>query len=259
VFHNYLAYDDGTAEKSYFLNLFATLPGKIAVEYHLNQPDTLFGFAIYFGRQVPLAFSKFFGVQVYLDIAFNGGTDQKIYEESLFFPGYADTVNKFFYYRLVNPVPLPAGLFYLATQQPAQSGSDSLYFGLDVNRLGANHLYYNVDDSWQSSSVSGALMIRPLLDNDFTPTVVHHLDFDPNAEKRLTLYPNPAVNSVSIRSMDQHIDSYEVLTMAGQTIATGKTSSGSEIDISGLIPGYYLLNLKDKAGQTIGYRKLVKM
>ena len=41
IFDNYLAYDDGTAEMSYFLNLFPTLPGKIAIEHKLNQPDTL--------------------------------------------------------------------------------------------------------------------------------------------------------------------------------------------------------------------------
>ncbi|HXS37493.1 MAG TPA: hypothetical protein VN721_12385, partial [Flavipsychrobacter sp.] len=65
VFDNYLAYDDGTAEKSYYLKLSATTPGEIAIEFHLNQPDTLQGLAIYFGRQIPLASYKFFNPIVY--------------------------------------------------------------------------------------------------------------------------------------------------------------------------------------------------
>src|SRR5690606_1452650 len=55
VFDNYLAYDDGTAEKSYFLNLGQSLPGKTAIEFRLNAPDTLRGVAIYFGQQSPSA------------------------------------------------------------------------------------------------------------------------------------------------------------------------------------------------------------
>src|SRR5690606_1564302 len=64
-FDYYLAYDDGTAEKSYFLNQFTTFPAKTAIEFHLNEPDTIRGVAIYFGRQVPLATNKFFSVGVY--------------------------------------------------------------------------------------------------------------------------------------------------------------------------------------------------
>ncbi|MBS1688554.1 MAG: hypothetical protein JSS96_07510 [Bacteroidetes bacterium] len=69
VFDNYLAYDDGTAEMSYYLNLSATLPGKVSIEYHLNQPDTLRGLAIYFGRQVPLALNKPFSIIIYKSLA----------------------------------------------------------------------------------------------------------------------------------------------------------------------------------------------
>src|SRR5690606_25280582 len=87
-FYNYLAYDDGTAEQSYFLNLFSTLPGKIAIEHRLNVPDTLKGIAIYFGRQVPLAYQKYFSVVVYKDIAFSGGSDNILYQEDFFVPAY---------------------------------------------------------------------------------------------------------------------------------------------------------------------------
>jgi hypothetical protein len=53
VFDNYLAYDDGTAERSYFLNLFPTLPGKIAIEHRLNIADTLRGVSVLLVSRYP--------------------------------------------------------------------------------------------------------------------------------------------------------------------------------------------------------------
>jgi hypothetical protein len=69
VFDNYLAYDDGTAEKSYFLVLSPTLDGRIAIEYHLNKPDTMRGMAIFFGRQAPEPTYKSFNIFVYSALA----------------------------------------------------------------------------------------------------------------------------------------------------------------------------------------------
>ncbi len=174
VFDNSLAYDDGTAEKSYFLNLSTPLPGKTAIEFRLNAPDTLRGMAIYFGQQVPTATGKFFNATVYSKLGgILGGTqDVKLYETDLLLPVFTGTVNGFSIYRFEQPVALPAGVFYLGTTQPANFGSDSLYIGLDANRVGGNHLYFNVLNSWQGSLVSGAIMIRPLLGGPVTGTAV---------------------------------------------------------------------------------------
>ena len=46
VFDNYFAYDDGTAEQSYYLTQYSTLPAYLALEFHLNKPDTVQGIAI---------------------------------------------------------------------------------------------------------------------------------------------------------------------------------------------------------------------
>ncbi len=241
VFDNYLAYDDGTAEKSYFLNLFPTLPGRTAIEYHLNKPDSIHGIAIYFGRQVPLAFNKFFSVQVYQDIAVNGGTDQMIYQQDLLFPGYADTVNKFWYYRFDSPVPMPAGAFFIGTQQPASSGSDSLYFGLDVNRVGGNHLYYNVLNFWESSLVSGALMMRPLLSGDFTPSYVTDQEV---IQANVSLYPNPAKDFISFKGLPEAAHYFfEVMDLQGRKLLNGSLKNNYSVDVQTLQAGVYFVRL----------------
>lgn len=251
VFDNYLAYDDGTAEKSYFIKQTATLPAKLAIEYHLNQPDTLRGFAIYFGRQVPIATSKFFTVNVFKDIAFNGGSDVKLYEQQLYFTAYTDEVNKFWYYKFNDPIPLSAGSFYLSIIQPAFSGSDSLYYGLDVNRVGSNHAYYSVYNKWESSTVSGAIMLRPLIGNDFIASAIKDVSA---IEKPYILYPNPVSRQLYLQSQQPMgtMVHYEIIDLQGRVLRKGKYHKS--ISAEGLTTGVYFIRIFDGTEATTTLR-----
>ncbi|RYZ48556.1 MAG: T9SS type A sorting domain-containing protein, partial [Sphingobacteriales bacterium] len=254
VFDNYLAYDDGTAERSYFLNQFATLPAKTAIEFHLNQPDTLRAVAIYFGRQVPLGTFKFFSLEVYKSIAFNGASEDLLYQQELLFASYADSINNFWVYRLDTPIALGAGTFYIGTTQPASSGSDSLYFGLDVNRIGGNHLYYNVQNFWESSAISGALMVRPMLGQQVFGTPVQD---QPSKLASWNLYPNPSSGTVTVE-LDQSIQDarLEVFDMQGRRVHQSPVNAGSQVMLPQLAPGVYLSRIV--SGQTNGTtRKLI--
>jgi hypothetical protein len=256
VFDNYLAYDDGTAEKSYFLNLFATLPGKTAIEFDVKQPDTLRGVAIYFGRTVPLASSKFFSIFVYKSIAVNGGVDDTLYYQDLLFPGYVDTQNHFWIYRFDTPVPLSAGSFYIGTNQPANSGSDSLYFGLDVNRVGGNHLYYNVLDQWASSTISGALMVRALLGQPVIGTSVASIRAD---NLKWSLSPNPSSSQIYIETEKKAVAfTYLVTDLAGKTVLKGSSASGKAVDVSAVLPGVYFIRIL-YANQVSTSKKFIKL
>lgn len=237
IFDNYLAYDDGTAEKSYFLNLFSTLPGKIAIEYNLAQPDTIWGISIYFGRQVPMGTLKYFSAVVYSSITENSPAESIVYEEDLMQPSY-DTVNHFWNYRFNIPVIMPAGQFYIGTMQPALSGADSLYIGLDMNRVGGNHAYYNVLDNWVSSTVSGALMIRPILGQSFTPTSVA----DVHPAGRTNVYPNPATDIIHLSQTNNTKPfNFEIADVQGRVVLKGQTSNDQPISISNLSSGVYLV------------------
>ncbi len=245
IFDNYLAYDDGTAEKSYYLNLYPTLPGKIAIEHHLNRPDTIRGMAIYFGRQVPFSFSKFFNINIYSQLeGVNGATsDNILYTQEFCTPGYTDTINQFWIYKFDQPLPIAAGTFYAGTFQPAESGADSLYFGLDVNRIGSNHAYFNVLSGWTPSLISGAIMMRPILGNSITGTQVE--DILMPADK-WQLSPNPAQNYITINLPTDVVANYIVSDLTGRKLAEGTTTSQKQIDITSLMPGMYLLYISDK-------------
>lgn len=254
-FYNYLAYDDGTAEKAYVLKLSATLPGKTAIEFHLNEPDTISGVMIYFGRQVPDANLKLFSVAVYGDIAYNGGTDKLIYQEDYLFPKYLR--NDFYYtYKFEKPVPMPAGTFYMTVIQPALSNSDSLYLGLDVNRTGANHLYYNVDGYWKTIVLSGAVMVRPVLG----PIIPSGIGNEGGVVKKQPLFavaPNPAKDVVTVTYNYNQPLNYELIDMQGKVLMRNTISSGSKIDISNLATGMYMLRLTGE-GYSTNPQKIIK-
>ncbi len=242
VFDNYLAYDDGSAEKSYFLNLASQLPGKTAIEFRLNQPDTLRGMAIMFGQQVPTAAQKFFSIVVYSKLGGIAGaaTDEVLYTQEFVLPVFTDTIGQFSIYRFDTALALPAGVFYLGTMQPAASGSDSLYIGLDVNRVGGNHLYYNVLSRWESSNVSGALLIRPLLGGPVVGTSVQDARGVP---AEIVCYPNPCRERLMVRSNARQPMSYCIADLQGRKLLEG-SYTGEGIDMSKLSPGLYFVRLR---------------
>jgi hypothetical protein len=253
VFHNYLAYDDGTAEKSYFLNLFPTLPGKLAIEHHLNEQDTLTGVAIYFGRQVPSGAGKTFSVAVYSDIAVNGGSDKIVYQQDLLEPGYLNT-NNYYVYKFDQPVVLPKGTFYIGTIQPALGNSDSLYLGLDANRETGNHAYYNVVGAWEGSTVNGAIMIRPIIG----PIIPSNIPDNQVAETNWEIYPNPATDIVSINIANGNKEEakYVLADINGKVLMSGELLG--RMDVSALSPGLYFVRLLVN-GEYTAPKKFIKL
>ncbi|OSZ78584.1 hypothetical protein CAP35_10135 [Chitinophagaceae bacterium IBVUCB1] len=252
-FYNFLAYDDWTAEKSYYLNLFPTLPGKTAIEFHLNEPDTITGVQIYFGRQVPMAYAKYFSVAIYRNIGLSGGSDQIAYQQDFLFPQYLR--NDFYWtYKFDQPVALPAGTFYIGTIQPALANSDSLYIGLDANRQGANHLYYNVVGYWQPSTVTGALMIRPVIG----PIIASGVnDVIVNKQTSFGISPNPAQDYVTVRFDDYKPAQYLLSDVHGKVLMEGKVLSGQKLDIRHLQPGIYLMRILSD-DKRIAPQKIIK-
>src|SRR5690606_27774357 len=103
-FDNYLAYDDGTAEIAYYLNLFPNAPGETAVKYALYKADTIGGVSIYFPRQVPTGINKEFSFAIYKTIAVDGQQDELIYQQNFFYPEYQEGQNGFSNYVFSEPV-----------------------------------------------------------------------------------------------------------------------------------------------------------
>ncbi|WP_118952729.1 T9SS type A sorting domain-containing protein [Taibaiella helva] len=247
VFDNYFAYDDGTAEQSYFLNLQPSAPGYTAVEFAAYQPDTLRGIAIRFAPVLPPATLKEFSIAVYRDIAVNGGTDDLLYHEDFLLPEYPDTVNKFAVYAFEQPVMLNTGVFYISIIQSAGGISDSLQIALDANRTGANHRYFKVNNSWEPSLLDGALLLRPLLGAQL-PVGIKETGLPRLA---WSLSPNPSSDHVhiSIPKLGNAAAQYQLSDVQGRTLLAGKLKTDTDIDISSLTPGMYFVSIRTAAGR----------
>lgn len=240
LFDNYFAYDDGSAEKAYFLYSAFNYPAKTALAFTLNEPDTVRGISVFFGAQAPTAAGKYFSIVLYKQLAGSGLQDSIIQQEDLYRVQYDTLLNGFTTYAFSNPVALQSGSYYVGITQPANFGSDSIYYGLDVNtNTSSQHLYYNVDGSWYASSVAGSVMMRPMVGQYFTPTQVGAVLPE---ESIVSVYPNPVNDIVHIQSSDA-IASGKLFDMYGHTLQQ-IFKNQNKISVRDLVPGIYFLDLK---------------
>lgn len=256
VFDNYFAYDDGTAEQSYFLNLLPNAPGSTAVEYALYAPDTLRGIAIRFSRTIPASDMKEFSIAVYQDIAVNGGTDDLLYQEDFLYPQFEDSINKLSVYTFEQPQLLNSGIFYIAIIQAAGGTSDSLQIALDANRTGGNHRYFKVANTWQSSQLEGALLLRPIV-GAVLPVGIRDVHLP---ELPWSISPNPAHDKVHIQipALRQASATFYITDIQGKTMLTGAVKNDTDINIQSLPAGMYFVRISTAAGY-IKPAKLIKL
>lgn len=254
VFDNYFAYDDGSAEKSYFLLPALNFPSKTALEFTLNQADTLRGLMVHFGAQLPSAAGKYFSIVLYKKLHDAGNSDTIIYQQDLYKVQYEPTINGFSSYGFDNPVSLNAGKYYIGITQPANFGSDSIYYGLDVNNnTNIQHLYYNVDGNWFASGVQGSLMMRPIAGLHFTPTQTE----EPVIKKPvITVFPNPTQDYVYISTEAKNIQG-TLFDMNGMQVKKILPNQ-SNISLADLTPAMYILVLKDENEVYSSYKIIKK-
>ena len=242
VFDNYFAYDDGTAEKAYFLLPAFNSPSKTALQFHLNAPDTVRGLMNFFAPQLPSAVGKYFSIVLYQSLGSLTTPDSIIHQEDLFQVKYDTLINGFTTYAFETPVALNAGTYYMGITQPANFGSDSLYYGLDMNRqTNAQFLYYNVDGYWYASSANGSIMMRPMVGQFFTPSSTSSVT---KKSSTLNVYPNPAQTTLQIVS-DETLASYRIYSLLGNLVQEGILNQHM-IHIESLLPGMYMVQCRNE-------------
>jgi photosystem II stability/assembly factor-like uncharacterized protein len=77
----------------------------------------------------------------------------------------------------------------------------------------------------------------------------HDLGFEDEQESALTIYPNPATNTVNLNGVGLHFESVEFYSVDGKLIAAKLLSSNQSIlDVSDLSPALYLVKVKTLEG-----------
>lgn len=240
VFHNYYAYDDGTAETAFGLS---TLNARIAEKFVSPIADTLRCIDIYFNPVLTDASIYAFLLNVWSDAGGIPGT--ALYtSDSIVQPEYAQTgYDKFTHYYLDPPLYVPAGTFYIGFTQKTTS---FLNVGVDRNNNTQENIFYNVSGSWNSSPFAGSLMMHPVFGvADFYAGIEQ-----PVIAKRknpFTVYPNPANDKLYIVSSANSGENarYSITDMYGRLIQENKVSLSESIDISSLSNGIYFIRIAD--------------
>jgi hypothetical protein len=240
VFDNYFAYDDGSAEKAYFLNAALNQPAKTAMKFKLRQDDTVRGLSVYFAAQVPAALGKFFSIVLYEKLGNTSAGDIVIHQQDLYKVQYPTQRGEFSSYAFDVPVGLSAGTYYIGINQPANFGSDTIYYGLDVNtNNNLEHLSYNVNGFWFNSTVVGTVMIRPMVGSTFIPTSIEEIETEPT----VNFYPNPTFDVLHVETNELWSE-YQIINIQGQLVKQGNFPKDKRIELNQMSPGTYTVTLR---------------
>lgn len=258
-FHNYYAYDDGTVEAGYGLNVYG---GQMAYKFSLNTQDTLVAVQMLFNWMPPKVSQRQFKIRVWADAGGSPGT--MLYEDTLVSPKYqyqmhntwGNLTNIFHTYVFKVPQILN-GTFYVGLIQYCCNGSNELInIGYDKNTDSGNKMFYNTGGGWSQSTLAqkGSWMIRPVFGDTNGLAGVNEQTTAPE----FYIYPNPTKGEFTIGSVPAN-QTVRMSAASGQLIIynlfgeviLSQTLEGKEQTITLYAPsGIYFLHIQDEKGNT---------
>ncbi len=249
TFSNYYAYDDGTAEVGYYINDYLS---KTAVRFTLNKTDTLRAVRIYFDPIIDGHIIKTEKFRLYVWANSSGTPGGVILKDSLINPTYHQLGYNFIpTYTLTSCLPLNAGTYFIGFQQQTSQG---LNVGFDRNTNHMDALYYDRGFGWTQSSTPGSIMVNPVFlgcTENFVGIKENKVDLN-----ALSIYPNPAQNSLTIKCPVLNDATVSILSALGQTVYTDEFQNEQAIDISNIPNGIYFVYINSKE-QNVSPKKLI--
>jgi hypothetical protein len=260
IFSNYFAYDDGSAEAGYGIEIE---PGSVALGYTLETPDTLQGLSMFFNQSTSDVSTQEFNLVIWSAIGTNGnGTGETVIKKiQQARPTYMNELNRFYFVKFDFPILMPAGKFYIgweqATSFPLNVGFDMNY---QVNGIPAKNpdMWYKIRDGiWGKTDFEGALMMRPIVGKWIEPTVGFAETKQQTSEAfNVSMYPNPATDFLYFHSSSTNDFTIEVFDLVGNKLASNVHFEKS-INLQHLTSGLYLVTIKDTQTQLQQTKKLL--
>jgi len=234
-FHDYYAYDDGSAELSYGIN---GIGAQLAYKFTTLKGDTLRAINMHFTQSGLSVTNQLFRLAIWTGNA-AGPVGAPFYEEFNQTPNYNDSINGFFTYH-TDPIYLPAGTWFFGF---IQNNAVLLNLGLDVNTpADATKKFINTSGSWVNSTLPGMWMIRPVFDSSPLYSGIE----DPDANSYLNVFPVPATNILNLETNGRAHGNMNVSIsdVSGRTILAF-SEFVSSIDVHELSSGLYFLNVRN--------------
>jgi hypothetical protein len=255
-FSNYYAYDNGSSEAGIGIN---NATGSYAVQFKLNDADTLRGMQIYYNPVIGGSNLNPIDLNVWND-AF-GKPGQVIKTLSGITPINSGNLNEFIRYwfetpQLIDPVTFPGLIFYIGW---TQSSLENLNVGFDRYKDSHIKRFYNVDGTWEMSSAInyGSVMMRPIVGPE-NPLVIQKL----NEIQHLAIQPNPVTDGNLIINIPESWKNtsesqleINIISSSGSRVFSGSFSN--PINVAAFSPGFYMVLLTDKESGKKANGKLI--
>ncbi len=245
VFSNYYAYDNGTSEAGIGIN---GVYGSYAIQFKLNESDTLRGMQIYFNPVIGGDNKQPIDLDVWNDS--NGKPGQIIKTLGGVTPIYTKNLNEFNSYWFDEPLTInasdfPGLIFYIGW---TQSTVENLNVGFDRYKDSHTKRFYNVSGIWEMSSEInyGSLMFRPIVGDANPLGVGNH-----SAVEHLSIQPNPVTDGNLIikipdswKNNSNNNLNISIISVTGSRVLT--ETFYNPVNVSALTPGFYMVILTDK-------------
>ena len=238
-FHHTFAYDDGTAESAYGLNVDGA---KLAYQFKLNRPDEkLRAVQMYFPQMLDSVNNIPFDLTVWNNN--NGQPGDTLYTQTVY-PVHTEN-GEFHTYIIDNPF-LVSGVIYIGWEQTTD---DLLNIGLDKNNTANDYMFYNIGSAWNNSSYPGAWMIRPVVSKN--PIILSSEEIVDDFK----LYPNPAKSELFIETNkpENVISIYNIQGVLIKRITSNTTLNRFNID--NLASAIYIVEVENSENRS--YQKII--
>jgi hypothetical protein len=256
IFHDYYAYDDGTAEQNFGFDEESSTKntiGEVAYGFNVAKRDTLYAIATYFNQAVYDGSRNRFKYRIWKELkGVNRGLgDSIIYESEEMTPTYsiANGQRTFTPFNLDTVLVLDPGRYYIGWWQ---GSIFNLNIGWDMNygntqnmqRKNPNLLAKTSEilDEWSNDVPEGTLMMRPHFGSK-RPLYAGVHSFEKKRFKP-TIYPNPTRSDVYF---EQEYEQISIVNSQGQEVLLA--SNVSKLSVSNLPSGLYFVVLRSRNGE----------
>lgn len=246
-FHNYYAFDDGSAEVGYGL---VGVGAAAAYKFDILKADTLRAIQMYFTQIGLSVTNQLFKLAVWSGSSTPVGAP--VYQKFNQTPNYTDSINGFYTY-LTDPVYITPGTWFFGF---IQNNSVILNLGLDLNTpADPSRKLVNTTGSWTNSQLPGMWMIRPVFSSTPIDVGVDETELE---SSDLQVWPVPATQTVHVMSTHSDASNYvlSLSDVAGREVMQ-TLGANNTIDVSALRQGIYFLRIYHPVSGDTAVRKVV--
>ena len=252
-FSKELAYDDGSAERSYGVEGGDQVK-KFAYRFDPIIDDSISALRFHFSHTDVDVSDMVFSIYLWdsLELNTTNPYENVVYALNNVTPTYVDSLNGFTTFSLDSLIPFTRTMYV----GWSQIDNRNIQLGFDVNSgKGRNNMFVNLSNRWESSSISttGSPMIRLVL-NDEADSIPSSID-DITSQWTFSVFPNPASEVIFIRGLERISEAsyqYKIMDRMGRLVQEGRVAENG-IHLQGLSSGTYLLMVQQNSNQNVGH------